>query len=45
MLHIRVAELNRELKDALKRRHWKRPRAANDDCLDWFDLEAWEAAA
>jgi hypothetical protein len=45
LLHIRVAELNGELKEALKRRHWKRPRAANDDYLDWVDFAAWEAAA
>ncbi len=45
LLHIRVADLNGELEEALKRRHWKRPRAANDDYLDWFDLDAWEAAA
>lgn len=45
LLHIRVADLNGELKEALKRRHLKRPRAANDDYSDWFDWEAWEAAA
>ena len=45
LLHIRVADLNGELKEALKRRHWKRPRAANDDYLDWFYFEAREAAA
>jgi hypothetical protein len=45
LLHIRVADLNGELREALKRRHWKRPRAANDDYLDWFEFEAWEAAA
>ena len=45
LLHIRVADLNGELEQALKRRHWKRPRAANDDNLDWFDQAAWEAAA
>lgn len=45
LLHIRVADLNGELKEALQRRHWKRPRAANDDYLDWCDYEAWEAAA
>ncbi len=45
LLHIRVADLNGELEESLMRRHWKRPRAANDDYRDWFDLDAWEAAA
>jgi hypothetical protein len=45
LLHIRVADLNGELKEALKRRHWRRPRPANDDYSDWFDWGAWEAAA
>ncbi len=45
LLHIRVADLNGELEEALKRRHWKRHRAANDDYLEWFDLDAWKAAA
>ena len=40
LLHIRVADLNGEIKQALMRRQWKRPRAANDDDLDWFDLDA-----
>ncbi len=45
LLHIRVANLNGELKEALRRRHWRRPRAANDESLNWFDREALEAAA
>ena len=43
LLHIRVANLNGELKEALRRRHWRRPRAANDEFLNWFDEEAFEA--
>jgi hypothetical protein len=39
LLHIRVADLNGELASALKRRHWTRPKPANDS--RW--LYAWAA--
>ena len=39
LLHIRVADLNGELASALKRRHWTRPKPANDS--SWF--YAWAA--
>lgn len=48
LLHIRVADLNGELKEALQRRHWKRPPAANENYLYGsygLDFDAWEAAA
>ena len=34
LLHIRVADLNGELAEALRGRHWTRPKPANDDLWD-----------
>ena len=37
LLHIRVADLKGELANAFERRHWTRPKPANDG---WFYLWA-----